>query len=230
MTHELNPGAARSGPPWNRPLPGGGRSWIWQDPRSDAPSGPSDCQRDRSPVGGHGGDVHQQGGPGDGHTGRRAARRTAVWVPSWAPSIAGPWSSCATTRSRRVCVQASPSSNRDEQRSLVVRAMRDVGVDDASLPPRRILHTVSTAINRSLSPSGYLREARDRWAEQIAEVWQRYAALKESANALDFGRYAGALRAHAHQLGGPPSWGPAAAVATCWWTSFRTPTPSSCDC
>lgn len=76
--------------------------------------------------------------------------------------------------------------DRDEQRTLVTRAMRDAGLEGSGPPARQVMRTISTAVNRMLGPTEHAEASRDQWAEHVSEVWRRYAALKQTANAVDF--------------------------------------------
>jgi len=74
----------------------------------------------------------------------------------------------------------------EDQRSILVRAMADEGVPEASFPPRSVAAAISAAKNQLLSPEAYAGEARDFYRERVARVYRRYQALCRQASGVDF--------------------------------------------
>ncbi len=74
----------------------------------------------------------------------------------------------------------------DDQRSILVRAMADEGVPEASFPPRSIAAAISAAKNQLVGPEAYAGDARDFYRERVARVYRRYQALCRQAAGVDF--------------------------------------------
>ncbi len=71
----------------------------------------------------------------------------------------------------------------DDQRSLMRRALKELGTDPRDYPPRAVLAEISRQVNQRRSPQQI--EADDGRATTAA-LWRRYRELKRSAGVVDF--------------------------------------------
>jgi DNA helicase-2/ATP-dependent DNA helicase PcrA len=71
----------------------------------------------------------------------------------------------------------------DEQRALVTRVLKELGLDVKDHPPRQVLARISRATNRCQDPADASRTAGD---DVTAQVFERYTELKRSAGVVDF--------------------------------------------
>jgi DNA helicase-2/ATP-dependent DNA helicase PcrA len=72
-----------------------------------------------------------------------------------------------------------------DQVAVVKQAERELNIDDKLVPPRMALSRISQAKNRMEGPDS-LRGGWNIRDEQIAKIYERYAAALKDANALDF--------------------------------------------
>ena len=73
-----------------------------------------------------------------------------------------------------------------DQLAAVKQVLRDLQIDDSLVQPRAALSRISHAKNRMESPEAMAGRRFDLRAEQLARVFQGYAAALSAANALDF--------------------------------------------
>ena len=66
----------------------------------------------------------------------------------------------------------------DDQRALIGRIVKSLGLDEKSASPRALLAQISAATNAGRRPSEV--------SEPLSEVWTQYTALKRQAGAVDF--------------------------------------------
>ncbi len=66
----------------------------------------------------------------------------------------------------------------DDQRALIGRIVKELGLDEKSAAPRTLLARISAATNAGRRPADV--------GEPLAQVWERYAELKRRAGAVDF--------------------------------------------
>jgi DNA helicase-2/ATP-dependent DNA helicase PcrA len=71
----------------------------------------------------------------------------------------------------------------DEQRSLINKILKQLGVDPKAHPPRLLLSRISRAVNRCQDPGDVARGMGDEVTEQ---VWELYRERKTSAGVVDF--------------------------------------------
>ena len=74
----------------------------------------------------------------------------------------------------------------DDQRALVARALKDLGLDPRELPPRAVLSRISGLVNRGTGLEAFVQGAAGSSDETLARVWERYAKLKRAARVVDF--------------------------------------------
>jgi DNA helicase-2/ATP-dependent DNA helicase PcrA len=86
----------------------------------------------------------------------------------------------------------------DDQSAAVKLALKKLGAEEKSLPPRNLLERISSAKNRGLTHENLAAEATDARGRMVAEVFRLYEGILHQADALDFDdlllRAAAALR------------------------------------
>jgi len=70
----------------------------------------------------------------------------------------------------------------DEQRALVSKIVKEIGLDPRDHPPRALMARISKAANRGDGPADLAGAAE----ELTAKVWRRYRELKTEAGVVDF--------------------------------------------
>jgi DNA helicase-2/ATP-dependent DNA helicase PcrA len=76
----------------------------------------------------------------------------------------------------------------DDQARVARTIMKEIGIDDKSLPSRLAMSVISGAKNRGQSPSSYSNQAEyasDR-TDQIAQIYRQYELRLAQSNAMDF--------------------------------------------
>lgn len=73
-----------------------------------------------------------------------------------------------------------------DQRALVTRVLKDLGLDPRELPPRALLSRISGLVNRGTDFAAFQERAVTSQDETLASVWQRYDKLKTAASVVDF--------------------------------------------
>jgi len=71
----------------------------------------------------------------------------------------------------------------DDQRSLMTRALKELGTDPRHYPARAVLAEISRHVNQRRSPK---QLESDRGQDTTAALWRRYRELKRSAGVVDF--------------------------------------------
>lgn len=74
----------------------------------------------------------------------------------------------------------------DDQRAMMQRALKDLGLDPRELPPRMVLSRISGLVNRGTTRSAFANRASSSSDETVARLWQRYEELKRAAAVVDF--------------------------------------------
>ena len=74
----------------------------------------------------------------------------------------------------------------EDQASVIKRALRQLGLDEAVFTPRSVAERISRAKNDSLAPELFFARAMSERDAKIASVYQAYEHLLRQANALDF--------------------------------------------
>jgi len=74
----------------------------------------------------------------------------------------------------------------DDQRALLGRALKELGLDPQAHPPRALLSRISSLVNSGLSCAAFAERAADGGDEILAAVWRRYEGLKAAAGVVDF--------------------------------------------
>ncbi|HEY4659455.1 MAG TPA: UvrD-helicase domain-containing protein, partial [Gemmatimonadaceae bacterium] len=74
----------------------------------------------------------------------------------------------------------------DDQVALMKRVLEDLAIDPRKFAPRAILSAISRAKSELASPAAYVASVRDYFGEIVARCYERYQALLEENNALDF--------------------------------------------
>jgi DNA helicase-2/ATP-dependent DNA helicase PcrA len=76
--------------------------------------------------------------------------------------------------------------DRDDQRALVGRVAKELGLDSREWPPRLLLARISNETNRGRGPDELEARTGDPQAETVAGVWRAYARAKRDAGVVDF--------------------------------------------
>ena len=74
----------------------------------------------------------------------------------------------------------------DDQRSVVRRCLKDLGLDERRFPPGVILAFIDKAKNEAVDHLAYAQQASGFYEEVVARVYRAYQAALRDANALDF--------------------------------------------
>jgi DNA helicase-2/ATP-dependent DNA helicase PcrA len=73
-----------------------------------------------------------------------------------------------------------------DQQGLMKRVLEELGIDPRKFAPRAILGAISRAKSELASPRAFSASVRDYFGEVAARCYERYQALLEEQNALDF--------------------------------------------
>jgi len=73
-----------------------------------------------------------------------------------------------------------------DQLALVRRAMTDLELDQKRFQPRAVLSVISRAKSELAGPAAYAQGVRSYFEEVVSRVYERYQALLNECNALDF--------------------------------------------
>ncbi len=73
-----------------------------------------------------------------------------------------------------------------DQQALMRRVLEELTVDPRKFAPRALLAAISRAKSELASPAAYAASVRDYFGEVVARAYERYQALLEENNALDF--------------------------------------------
>jgi DNA helicase-2/ATP-dependent DNA helicase PcrA len=73
-----------------------------------------------------------------------------------------------------------------DQLQVVRRAIRDAGIDSASVTPRELLSKIDAEKNQGRLPDD-MKPGEDPKAQAVQRVYRKYQALLRAANAVDFG-------------------------------------------
>ncbi len=74
----------------------------------------------------------------------------------------------------------------DEQRQMIKRELKKLGLDPKEHPPRALLGRISGLVNRGTSQSTFAARAADSQSELLSRIWEGYEARKKAAGAVDF--------------------------------------------
>ena len=74
----------------------------------------------------------------------------------------------------------------DDQRAMMLRALKDLGLDPKELPPRMVLSRISSMVNRGTGRQAFVEGAASSSDETIGQLWERYEKLKTAAAVVDF--------------------------------------------
>jgi DNA helicase-2/ATP-dependent DNA helicase PcrA len=74
----------------------------------------------------------------------------------------------------------------DDQRAMMLRALKDLGLDPKELPPRLVLSRISSMVNRGTDREAFADRATSSSDETIGRLWERYEKLKTAAAVVDF--------------------------------------------
>ena len=76
-----------------------------------------------------------------------------------------------------------------DSEKVMKEVLKDMGLDEKSLPAKSVLNAISTAKDKMISPQQYLANAKsstDFRAEHIGRAYQEYQKRLKAANAVDF--------------------------------------------
>jgi DNA helicase-2/ATP-dependent DNA helicase PcrA len=74
----------------------------------------------------------------------------------------------------------------DDQKALVTRALKELGLDHREVPPRSVLSRISGLVNRGTSREDFAARGAGGSDETLVGVWERYEELKRRARVVDF--------------------------------------------
>jgi DNA helicase-2/ATP-dependent DNA helicase PcrA len=74
----------------------------------------------------------------------------------------------------------------DEQREMVKRELKKLGLDPKEHPPGAVLGRISALVNRGTSRSSFAARSSDARTELVARIWEGYEERKRAAGAVDF--------------------------------------------
>ncbi len=74
----------------------------------------------------------------------------------------------------------------DDQRGLMVKILKDEGLDPKEYPARNVLSRISGHVNRLESVKKLERRTDDIRIQVVARLWRRYTARKKELGAVDF--------------------------------------------
>ncbi len=74
----------------------------------------------------------------------------------------------------------------DDQRALVGRVLKELGLDPREHPPRALLSRISGLVNHGSGLEDFESRAVGHNDETLVEVWRRYELLKKTAAVVDF--------------------------------------------
>ncbi len=74
----------------------------------------------------------------------------------------------------------------DDQRALLTRVLKELGLDPRELPPRAFLSRISGLVNRGTSLRDFSQRSTSPGDEMLTAVWERYEKLKRAARVVDF--------------------------------------------
>jgi len=74
----------------------------------------------------------------------------------------------------------------DDQRALMTRILKELGLDSKELPPRSLLSRISGLVNRGTGLREFSQRSAGAGDETLVRVWERYSELKSAAGVVDF--------------------------------------------
>jgi len=74
----------------------------------------------------------------------------------------------------------------DDQRAMMLRALKDLGLDPKELPPRAVLSRISAMVNRGTNREAFVEHSSSASDDTISRLWERYEKLKTAASVVDF--------------------------------------------
>ena len=76
--------------------------------------------------------------------------------------------------------------DRDDQLSLVKKALKEANLDPKQYAPAAIISEISAAKSQTLGPEDYIKRGRSYFSEVAGRVYERYQKMLEENKALDF--------------------------------------------
>ena len=98
----------------------------------------------------------------------------------WALEVLRRWPKAAGLPSRFGIADA------DDQRAMMQRALKDLGLDPKELPPRMVLSRISGMVNRGTDRETFVDRASSSSDDTVGRLWERYEKLKTVAAVVDF--------------------------------------------
>ncbi len=74
----------------------------------------------------------------------------------------------------------------DDQRVMVNRVLKELGLDPKELPPRAVLSRISSLVNRGTDLKSFSARAAGSSDDTLVGVWERYEQAKKAARVVDF--------------------------------------------
>lgn len=76
--------------------------------------------------------------------------------------------------------------DRDDQISLVKRALKEADLDPKQFAPNSIINAISAAKSSMLTPGEHIKKGRSYFEEITGRIYERYQRMLDESNALDF--------------------------------------------
>ncbi|MFP4417222.1 MAG: ATP-dependent helicase [Fibrobacterota bacterium] len=73
-----------------------------------------------------------------------------------------------------------------DQLSVIKSIMKELQIDERTMPPRRLLHTISNYKNDCMPPEQVAQTADNFYQEELAKVYERYQKMLKKQQAMDF--------------------------------------------
>ncbi len=115
-----------------------------------------------------------------------------------------------------------------DQLQVVKQALADLDLDDKKFAPGKMLNGISNAKNELITPAEYA--ASNYISEINRRVYERYQAILQTNNAMDFDDLLMNTVLLFDERAGHRTVSTSSAITTSWSTSSRTPTPRSTPC
>ncbi len=94
---------------------------------------------------------------------------------------------CAESGALGFRADALSISDASDARRLLLRAMKEIGVDGSRWEVERVAAIIERAKDNLYGPEAFVRVKGDFFQESIARVYQRYQQLLKENNAVDYG-------------------------------------------
>ncbi|MCL5677568.1 MAG: UvrD-helicase domain-containing protein, partial [Firmicutes bacterium] len=73
-----------------------------------------------------------------------------------------------------------------DQQAVVKECLKELNLSDKQFAPNAVLGAISSAKNELMGPAAFARQARDYFAQRVAQAYELYQRKLSAGNALDF--------------------------------------------